>query len=110
MERRFEGSSKYVNTELADSLHELTAALTKHAGYLKKNNATMEKLAQAIDKLDSTIGKETRLETSRLSYQLKQTISEFAQSDINPQFYQMPNYALVTNTAKINRASLPNGR
>jgi hypothetical protein len=110
MDRRFEGSSKYINPELADSLRELTEALTKHAGYLKKNNATMEKLALAVDRLNATIGKETRLETSRLSHELQQTISEFTRSDINPRFYEMPNYALVTNSAKITRASLPAGR
>jgi hypothetical protein len=110
MERRYEGSTKFINTELACSLRELTAALTKQADYLKTNNAAMGKLALAIDRLDSTIGKETRLETSRLSHQLKQTISEFAKSDINPHFYQIPNYALVTNATKITRASLPHGR
>jgi hypothetical protein len=110
MEKSNKISSKFDYAELVDSLNELTAALAKHSGYLKQHNATMENLALAVDRLDSTLRKEIRLETSRQSLQLKQVITEFVESYIKPQFYQTPSYALLTGTPKITRVSLPTGQ
>ena len=101
MEKSNEFSSKFDEAELVDSLNELTAALNKHSGSIEKNTSAMGKLALSVDRLNSSLRKEIRLETLRPSLQLKQVVTEFVESYINPQFYQNQSYATLKGQSKI---------
>ena len=75
------------STELIAQLTALNAALRNHAEILIKNNASMEQLNLAIKRLDSSLRTELRLETTQSSLMLKQGVTEFVNSCINPRFY-----------------------
>ena len=81
-------------TKLDRLLNDLTVALTEQKEYLDRHTAAMVKLAQAIKQLESTIKRESSLESQK-TLSLIDLIKVFVEYEINPRYYEAHHRAML---------------
>jgi hypothetical protein len=75
-------------TKLDRLLDDLIVALTEQKEYIERHTTAMEKLAQAIKQLESTIKREIGLESQKSSLLIEDLVKIFVEYEINPRYYQ----------------------
>jgi hypothetical protein len=81
-------------------LARLEETLAQYNHYLKKQNAAMESLTQAIKQLDTTVKTIGSLNQGEIS-RLEESLITFVEYYINPRFYQQTDHKMLTNNYQI---------
>jgi hypothetical protein len=93
-------------TELSVLLTSLDSSLVNHTLCLEKCNTAIESLTRAIRQLDTTIKKISDADNPKISLQLRESLTTFAECYINPQYYHKSDYKMLVNASHIKNTKL----